>query len=129
MKFWHGTSIPPYQNPLPAIPRLVEIAKKMWWNGAILRNRHAFLAHAKDWASHEDYLYLWNEISRDGWIDMLRQLRPGQVSTRSYRLCMRLAGLLPSGAPISEEWRANRHIKDLLFMNKRSAWEIRGITR
>lgn len=132
VKFWHGTPIPPCQNPLPAIPRLVEIAKKMWWNGdpwTILRNRHAFLAHAMDWASHEDYLYLWNEISRDEWIDMLRQLRPGQVSTRSYRLCMRLAGLLPSGAPISEEWRANRHIKDLLFMNKRSAWEIRGISR
>lgn len=132
VKFWYGTPIPPCQNPFPASPRLVEIAKKMWWNGdpwTILRNRNAFLAHAMDWASHEDYLYLWNEVSRADWINMLRQLRPGQVSTRSYRLCMRLAGLLPSGAPITEEWRANRHIKDLLFMNRRSPWEIRGISR
>lgn len=117
---------------MPASDKLVAIAKKMWWNGdpwTILRNRNAYLAHAMDWATPNDYLYLLNEIDRQDWIEMLQQLQPGQVSTRSYRLCMRLAGLLPLGAPISEEWRANRHVKDLMFMNQRSAWEIRGFKR
>lgn len=129
IEVWHGTPIPPCDNPLPASDKLVAIAKKMWWNGdpwTILRNRNAFLAHSMDWATHEDYLYLWNQIDRKDWINMLQQLQPGQVSTRSYRLCMRLAGLIPLGAPISKEWRANRHVKDLMFMNQRSAWEIRG---
>ena len=51
---WHGTPIPPCDNSFPATPKLVAIAKKMWWNGdpwTILRNRNAYLAHAMDWAA------------------------------------------------------------------------------
>lgn len=126
---WRGTPIPPCDNPLAATPELVEIAKKMWWNGdpwTILRNRKAYLAHAMDWTTHEEFLYLWNNVSREDWVEMLLGLRPGQVSARSYRLCMKQAGLLPIGTQIDREWTQNLHVKDMVFANFRPIWQVRG---
>lgn len=118
----NGTPIPPVYKPLPATPELVAIAETMWWNGdpwTILRNRDAFLKHAMDWTSHEEFLYLWKHLPRADWVAMLNKVRPGEVSRRSYQLCMFLANLLPFGSPPAEAWRENRHVKDMLYTNFR----------
>lgn len=125
---WHNTPIPPLMNPLPATKRLKSIAQYMWWNGppwTILRNRHEFLAHAMDWADPDDFLFLWNTLPRADWIAMLKTRKPGQVSTRSYCLCMSMAGCLSSSDSLDDEWLENRHVKDLLFSNRRTAQELR----
>ena len=125
---WHNTPIPPAMNPLPATKRLEDIAQYMWWNGppwTILRNRYEFLAHAMDFAHPDDFLFLWNTVPRADWITMLETRRPGQVSTRSYCLCMSMAGCLSPSDSLDEEWLENRHMKDLLFANRRTIRELR----
>lgn len=128
LRYWRGTPIPPCENPLPATKRLERIAHRMWWNGppwTILRNRHEFLAHAMDWTVPDDFLYLWNTIPRSDWVAMLQTRRPGKVSTRSYGLCMSMAGCLAPSERLGEEWLEARHIKDLLFASRRTPQELR----
>ena len=122
VRAWHGTPIPPVRSPLAATPEFVRIADRMWWNGppwTILRNREVFLKQAMDWTSHEDFLYLWENIPREDWVGMLEGVRPGEVSRRSYRLCARMAGVLPIGVTPSVEWLPNLHVKDMLFEDYR----------
>ena len=113
---WHNTPIPRVNNPLPATPELVAIAHRMWWNGdpwTILRNRYEFLRHAIDYADHGHVNYLWENIPREDWIKMLTTSRPGQVSTRSWRLYMMLAGL--DHVNIDKKWFEPLHIRDQLY--------------
>lgn len=120
---WHNTPIPRVDNPLPATPELIKIAKSSWWNGepwTILRNRYVFLRHAIDYASHEHVDYLWDHIPREDWIKMLETSRPGQVSTRSWRLYRMLAGL--DHVNIDKEWFQPLHIKDQLYAYEKT-WE------
>ena len=114
---WGGTPIPRVSDPLPATPELVRIARRMWWNGdpwTILRNRGEFLRHAMDWATVEDFDYLWEEIPEDDWIAALRGARPGLVSARSWKFCMWRLGLLGEGNRLPPEWHRSRHIKDIV---------------
>lgn len=132
VRTWHKTPIPPPKNPLPATKRLKSIAEYMWWNGppwTILRNRHEFLTHAMDWADPDDFLFLWNTVPRADWIAMLKTRKPGQVSTRSYCLCMSMAGCLSPRDSLDEEWLEDRHVKDLLFANRRTARELHELDR
>lgn len=125
---WKGTPIPPVQNPIPTTPELERIARYMWWNGdpwTILRNRRKFLAHSMDWATDDDFHFLWKTFPRDEWVTVLQSLRPGEVSSRSYLLCMLVSGLLPPGSPIPSEWREVRHIKDKVYEHRRPLWEVR----
>ncbi len=124
---WHNTPIPRVNNPLPATPKLTAIASSMWWNGdpwTILRNRYEFLRHAIDYARHEDVDYLWDAIPREDWIEMLETCRPGQVSTRSWRLYRMLAGL--DHVNIDKEWFEPLHMKDQLYAYEKSWEELRG---
>lgn len=125
---WCGTPIPCVDNPLPSTKDLTRIADRMWWNGppwTILRNRNMFLCHAMDYTRDEDFLFLWEFIPKSDWITMLHQLRPGQASTRSYCLCGRLLRVLSPDRPLPPEWHEARHIKDLMFKNRRTVLELR----
>jgi hypothetical protein len=129
---WRGTPIPSVESPLPATEQLKRIVDRMWWNGppwTILRNRSKFLCHAMDYTTPEDFLFLWKNIPERDWIAMLSQLKPGQASTRSYCLYGRLLGVLSSSRPLPPEWREARHIKDLLFKNRRPIRELRQSAR
>ena len=125
-RFWRNTPIPPMDSPLPAAPRLVRIAKAMWWNGppwTILRNRNAFLAHAMDWAFEQDMEYLLITIPREHWIAMFATLRPGMVSARSYRYYRWRLG---NREPLPDEWQHRSHIKDLVYEFDSFGWDRLG---
>ena len=114
---WRGTAIPRVNSPLPATPELVRIAARMWWNGdpwTILRNRGEFLRHAMDYASAEEFDYLWETIPEVDWIDAVKNARPGKVSARSWKFCAWRLALLDEGNRMPPEWHEVRHIKDML---------------
>ena len=117
---WFNTPIPRVNNPLPGSPELTTIASSMWWNGApwtILRNRYEYLRHAIDYATDEQCNYLWDTLPREDWTKMLRSCRPGQVSTRAWRLWCMLAGLEHVNIPA--EWHRPLHLKDRLYHFKK----------
>lgn len=122
---WYNTPIPRVNNPLPATPELVAIARTMWWNGdpwTILRNRYEFLHHAVDYAFDEHCVYLWETIPREDWITMLQTSRPGQISTRSWLFWRFRAGLFDLFDPVAEEWQQSLHIKDKIY-DYRKTWK------
>ncbi len=65
------------------------------------------------YATHEEFLHVWENVPREDWIAMLKRVRPGEVPRRAYRLCMYMAGLLGFGASPGDEWRQNRHRNDM----------------
>ena len=77
-------------------------------------------------ATDDDFHFLWETFPRDDWHAVLRSLRPGEVSSRSYLLCMLVSGLLPAGSPMPSEWREVRHIKDKVYEHRRPLWEVRN---
>lgn len=127
--YWRRTPIPPVSSPLAATPRLMDIARSMWWNGppwTILRNRNAFLAHAMDWAFEEDLEYLLKSIARAHWLAMFATLRPGLVSARSYRYCRWRLG---NNEALPDEWHQRLHMKDKVFEADPHGWPAKSPSR
>ena len=122
---WYNTPIPRVNRPLPATPELVDIARRIWWNGdpwTILRNRYEFLRAAIDLATPDQCNYLWDLIPREDWINMLQSCYPGQVSTRAWRFWRMQAGLDYINIP--DEWHKPLHIRDQVY-HQQKTWQER----
>ena len=57
VRSWHGTPIPPVDDPVIATDTLRAIAERIWWNGppwTVLRNSVRFIQHAIGHATDDD---------------------------------------------------------------------------
>ena len=109
----HGTPIPPPWHPLPATPRRVAIAGRVWWNGppwTVLRSARHYLYGVWDWGTREDYRFTLDDVCEELWRRAALAARPGEVSWGNCTLAGWLSGAwdIHTSAPLPR----NAHVLD-----------------
>ena len=120
MRHWHGTPIPPVDDPIAATPERCAIAERMWWNGppwTVLRNSARFICHAIDHARDEDHDFLRQDLELERWTRALRTATPGTMSRSRYVLWSRTLGLMPVES--SCDWTRKGHRNDFRLNDSR----------
>ena len=131
LALWHGTPIPPVENPLRETPSRRAIAHRVWWHGpawTVLRNASSYLWHVWDYGTDEQIAFTRTDVPERLWIRALEDARPGAVSAGSYVFWSYVFGRM-SGEEICD-WsaRAHRHDYKPLVGDERAERLIRDAT-